>query len=51
MHCITIVILMCRSVYSREMVAALEEAREIVEKRRCPDMEPLLINARDRLAR
>ena len=37
--------------YSRETVAALEEAVRVAEKAvgRCIDMEPLLVTARDRL--
>ena len=39
------------SMYSQETVTALEEAVRGAEKMvgRCPDMEPLLITARDRL--
>ena len=42
---------MCIFGYSRETVATLEEAVRSAEKAvgRCPDMEPLLITARDRL--
>ena len=41
----------CVTIYSRETVAALEEAVRVAEKAvgRCPDLEPLLITARDRL--
>ena len=42
---------MCICGYSRETVATLEEAVRAAEKAVgwCPDMEPLLITARDRL--
>ena len=42
---------MCMCVFSRDTVAALEEAVRVAEKAvgRCPDMEPLLVTARDRL--
>ena len=38
-------------VFSRETVVALEETVRVAEKAvgRCPDLEPLLITARDRL--
>ena len=41
----------CMCVFSRDTVAALEEAVRVAEKAvgRYPDMEPLLITARDRL--
>ena len=42
---------MCMCVFSRDTVATLEEAVRVSKKAvgRCPDMEPLLVTARDRL--